>query len=108
LRRCTRPVPPEYLPEGGAQAILHGRLRIGEMLLMMSDGTPAESAAFSGFSLSLQYLAEDEARRAFDALSADGQVLMPLGATFFSPCYGMLKDRFGVQWMVMVADSQMQ
>jgi PhnB protein len=30
-----------------------------------------------------------------------GRVLMPLGPTFFSPCYGMLVDRYGVQWMVM-------
>lgn len=102
------PVPEEHLPEGGAQSILHGRLRIGEQRLSMSDGTLAEGEGHRGFSLSLAYQDEVEARTVFDALSEGGSVLMPLGATFFSPCYGMLKDRFGVQWMVMVFDPSAQ
>ena len=52
----------------------------------------------------MQYDTEDQARAAFQRLSDGGRVLMPLGPTFFSSCYGMLVDRFGVQWMVMVVD----
>lgn len=100
------PVPPEHLPPGGAQSILHGRVRIGDSVLMMSDGVAPEGGGFRGFSLSLQYQEEGTARRVFDALAEDGRVLMPLTPTFFSPCYGMLQDRFGVQWMVMVVDPQ--
>ena len=47
-------------------------------------------------------LGEAQARRAFDALSEGGSVQMPLQKTFWSPAYGMVKDRFGVHWMVMV------
>ena len=57
------------------------------------------------FSLALTVATEGEAHRAFDALADGGEVQMPLGQTFWSPCYGMLKDRFGVHWMVMVPGS---
>jgi PhnB protein len=99
---CPDPVPPEHLPPGGPQKLLHARLRVGDTALMMSDGVPREACGFHGFSLTLQYSAEADARRSFDALADGGQVLMPMGPTFFSPCYGMLLDRFGVQWMIMV------
>ncbi len=44
-----------------------------------------------------------EAERMFTALADDGQIQMPLAKTFFSPSFGMLADRFGVMWMVYVA-----
>lgn len=103
---CPDPVPPKHLPPGGPQKLLHARLRLGDAALMMSDGVLRETGGFRGFSLTLQYNAETDARRAFDALADGGQVLMPMGPTFFSPAYGMLLDRFGVQWMVMVCAPQ--
>ena len=45
---------------------------------------------------------EADARRTFDALADGGKIEMPLAKTFWSPCFGMLTDRFGVEWMVMV------
>lgn len=99
---CPDPVPPEQLPPGGPQKLLHARLHLGEMALMMSDGVPRDGGGFRGFSLTLQYSTEADARRVFDVLTEGGQMLLPLSRTFFSPCYGMLVDRFGVQWMVMV------
>ncbi|HXE48851.1 MAG TPA: VOC family protein, partial [Ramlibacter sp.] len=45
---------------------------------------------------------EAKARQMFSALSEGGQVQMPLGKTFYSPCFGMVADRFGVSWMVIV------
>jgi PhnB protein len=103
---CPDPVPAEHLPPGGAQKLLHARLHVGDAALMMSDGVAPGAGGFRGFSLTLQYAAERDARRAFDALADGGQVLMPMDRTFFSPCYGMLVDRFGVQWMVMVCTPQ--
>ena len=46
---------------------------------------------------------EDDASRKFGALAEGGQVQMPLGQTFWSPCFGMVVDRYGVEWMVSVA-----
>jgi len=99
---CPDPVPPECLPPGGPQKIMHGSLLIQGQRLMLSDGVPTESGGFRGFSLTLQYETQDQAQTAFERLSQDGRVTMPLGPTFFSPCYGMLQDRFGVNWMVML------
>jgi PhnB protein len=53
--------------------------------------------------LSLAVANEAEAKRVFEALSDGGQVRMPLTKTFWSPCFGMVADRFGVGWMVTVA-----
>ena len=70
-------------------------------MVMASDGC-ATSENFKGFSLALTVANEAEADRKFAALSDRGQVTMPLGKTFFSQRFGMLVDRFGVSWMVIV------
>jgi PhnB protein len=70
---------------------------------MASDGRCEGGSSFQGFSLSLTVANEAEARRTFAALSEGGQVQMPLTKTFWSPCFGMLSDRFGVGWMISVA-----
>jgi PhnB protein len=68
---------------------------------MASDGCE-EGQSFAGFSLSLAVPTEAEANHVFAALAAGGQVKMPLTKTFWSPCFGMLTDRFGIGWMVSV------
>lgn len=82
--------------------IMHAALRIGETTIMASDGKAEGKAEFKGFSLSLSPANEGEADRLFAALSDGGQVLVPLMKTFFSPRFGMVADRFGVNWMVVV------
>jgi PhnB protein len=69
---------------------------------MASDGCGPADGGFKGFSLSISPADESEATRIFDALAEGGRVEMPLGKTFWSPCYGMLTDKFGVGWMVNV------
>jgi PhnB protein len=96
------PIPPECLPPGGPLKLMHASLNLGSQRIMMSDGVPLGGFGFRSFSLALQFETEPEARRAFEALCAGGRADFPLAATFFSPCYGMLTDRFGVQWTIMV------
>ena len=55
-----------------------------------------------GFSVSIQAADVAEGRRLFDALAQGGQAVMPFAATFWSPGFGMVKDRFGTPWMVNV------
>ena len=69
---------------------------------MASDGC-GDRTTFDGFRLALTVPTEADARQAFDALADGGSVQMPLSKTFWSPCYGMVTDRFGLGWMVMVA-----
>ncbi|MDB6020879.1 MAG: hypothetical protein JWQ04_736 [Pedosphaera sp.] len=90
-------------PPGSENRIMHARLRIGDTTVMLSDG-PC-SGKYDGFALSLTAPNPAEAERVFAALSAGGQVEMPLTKTFFSPAFGMLNDRFGVKWMVFVEAS---
>lgn len=68
---------------------------------MASDGCD-DKATFGGFRLSLSVSTEADAQRVFDDLAAGGKIDMPLGKTFFSPCYGMLTDKFNVGWIVLV------
>jgi PhnB protein len=70
---------------------------------MASDGCSTAQPNFEGFSLSLAVATEAEADRRFAALAEGGQVQMPMAKTFWSPRFGMVKDRFGVGWMVSVA-----
>jgi len=94
--------PPVPLPPGWGDKVLHASLRIGETTVMASDGLTTDPPRFEGFSLSVEMPDEQAARRAFDALAPDGQVQMPIGPTFFSPCFGMVVDRFGVSWMITI------
>lgn len=95
------PPPPRMLQAGFEKKIMHASFRIGATTVMASDGC-AEGADFSGFALSHSVATEGEADRVFAALADGGSVQMPLGKTFFSPCFGMVKDRFGIAWMVIV------
>ena len=56
--------------------------------------------ALDGLSLSIAPAEVSVAERLFAALADGGQVEMPLSKTFWSPCFGMVTDRFGVAWMV--------
>lgn len=91
-------------PGAGPQPemVMHASFNVGDTQLMASDGMGSGKASFQGISLSLAPETETEAKRLFEALAAGGQVQMPLGKTFFSPAFGMVADRFGVSWMVVV------
>jgi PhnB protein len=96
------PMPPGMLQAGFEHKVMHSDFRIGDTTVMASDGCSEEEKGFKGFSLALTVPDEAAADRAFNALAEGGKVNMPLGKTFWSPRYGMLTDRFGVDWMVMV------
>ncbi len=94
-------------PDGGCKPgtedkVMHCGFTIGNTEIWASDGMCAGETKFHGFSLALTVPTEAEAERLFAALSEGGQVQMPLAKTFFSPLFGMVHDRFGVLWMVLV------
>lgn len=95
------PVPAGMLQVGFERKIMHATLRIGGVILMASDGCDDKSK-LDGFRLALAVGTEDEAHKAFNALAENGILQMPLSRTFWSPCYGIVTDRFNVGWMVMV------
>lgn len=89
-------------PSGGADKVLHAQLTFANGdILMASDwvgGTAHEG--MKGFSVTLDYATEQEAKDAFEALAQGGQVLVPLQPSFFAKAFGMLIDRFGTPWMI--------
>jgi PhnB protein len=96
------PPPPGMVPPGGENKVMHAALRVGDAMVLGSDGRCSGEPSFQGFALSLTSANEAEANRLFASLAEGGQVQMPLAKTFFSPCFGMVADRFGVSWMVYV------
>ena len=95
--------PPGMLPPGSENKVMHMELRIGDATVFLSDGSNKGKPSFQGFSLSLTVRDDAEAKKIFGALAEGGQVQMPLAKTFFSSSFGMVADRFGVPWMVYVA-----
>ena len=83
---------------------MHVSLSLGNQTILM--GTDAiESMGHSlsvgnNFSLSVNTDSEQEAEKIFNGLSAGGEITMPLQKTFWGAYFGMLKDKFGIQWMV--------
>jgi PhnB protein len=96
------PPPPGMIPPGSENKVMHASFRIGDTEVMASDGSCAGNTNFKGFSLSVTVPDIATADRFFGALADGGQVQMPLGKTFWSPRFGMVADRFGVGWMVIV------
>lgn len=86
--------------------VMHCSLRIGGSVIMATDGcwesSYAGKASFSGISLSFAVPTEAEARRYFAALADGGNICMPLDKTFFAKIFGVVSDKFGVNWMVIV------
>jgi PhnB protein len=101
FKECPEPMPGQQPPEV-ANKIMHASFKIGDSVVNASDGRCTGQAKFSGINLSLSVSSEAEAEKVFKALSEGGQVTMPLNKTFFSPKFGMLFDRFGIMWMILV------
>jgi PhnB protein len=102
MNESPEPPKPGLVAPGSADKVLHAAFRIGETMLLASDCHCSGKPVFQGFSLTITARDEVEANRVFAALSDGGQVTAPLSKTFFSPRFGMVTDRFGVAWMVLV------
>jgi PhnB protein len=85
-----------------ADKVMHSQFQIGDSTIMASDGRCTGKQNFHGIALTISAQTEAEAEKLFNGLAAGGQVSMPLAKTFFSPKFGMLADKFGVGWMVLV------
>lgn len=100
FKDSPEPLPEGMVPEGWGDKVMHVTMTIGETIVMACDSP--DGGSFKGVQLSVNTTDVAEAERVFAALSAGGQVTMPLARTFWSPGFGMLTDRFGVPWMVNV------
>jgi PhnB protein len=91
-------------PDTPAEWIMHSHLGLpgGGAIMGADDCSNGAYQGMHGFGITLTYPTADETKRVFDALSDGGKVIQPLTKTFFSESFGMLVDRFGVMWLIMV------
>ena len=88
-------------PPGWEEKVMNASFRIGDTHLMADDGMGPATQEYKGMTLALSAASDAETRRLFDALAESGTIQMPLAKTFWTSSFGMLKDKFGVPWMVM-------
>jgi PhnB protein len=96
--------PPEMKAQMSADSmnkVMHSAFQIGDTTVLASDGRCSGKSVFSGVTLCLNATSTAEAEKMYGALSKGGQATMPLSETFFAHRFGMLADKFGVNWMVI-------
>ncbi|CAG9611945.1 hypothetical protein BACCIP111899_01117 [Bacillus rhizoplanae] len=96
------PENPEYpIPAEAKDRILHAHLKVGNTDLMISDTFPGQSHEIgSQLTIAIHIQDGEKSKEVFEKLQDGGQVVMPLQETFWSPLYGQVKDKFGVEWQV--------
>ena len=86
---------------GSPGQIRFAELRVGDWALLGNDLPADFYKALRGFSIALHLESVSEARRVFSALAERGQITVPLGEVAWSPCFGLVTDRFGVPWLIL-------
>jgi PhnB protein len=84
-----------------ADAVMHASVQVGDGWILGSDDPSGATPPMAGASVNVSLPTEAEARRVYDLLAEGGEVRMPLEATFWSPAFGTVTDRFGTRWMIM-------
>ena len=103
FKEMPEPRQPGMITPQNENKVMHANLRIGDSTVLVSDGNCQSAPKFEGFSLTVSANDEAEGDRVFNALAEGGTVRMAMAKTFFARRFGMLADRFGVGWMVIVA-----
>lgn len=96
------------MPPDMEEKVMHATLNLDGAELMMSDSPEpgAGPAVFEGVTLSIGTDDMAKAEAMFNALADGGVIKMPLAQTFWAKAFGMVDDKFGVSWMVNVADPE--
>ena len=106
FKDSPEPPDPAKMPPGAGNNVMHAEFSLGDSVIMASDGFGKGKPVFQGVALSLTVNSAAEADRYFSALAKGGNIQQPLTKTFFSPSFGMVTDKFGVLWMVVVQEQK--
>lgn len=96
------PANPDFpLPESARDRVSHANLKVGETVLMLSDTFPGQPVQSSN-KVQICIMTDDakHAKQIYEAMSEGGKVVMPLQETFWSPAYGIIEDKYGVNWNI--------
>ena len=99
VRHSESPTPNPNIPADWSGKVLHSRIQIGTTQLMGADIPTAEPMRSAYLTLTLE--SEQEAERVYDVLTTQGEVFMKMEQTHFANRFAMLRDRFGVSWMLL-------
>lgn len=91
----------QEMPAGWAKKFVHAEIKIGDSAIMGADSPPGRYVETHGMAITIAADTPADAQRMFDALADGGSVQMPMEKTFFAAKFGMLRDRFGIPWMVI-------
>jgi PhnB protein len=90
---------PKMTPPGMEKGILHARIKIGDADVLASDGPNVEPMRSAYLTLAVD--SNEEAERIYQSLTDGGEIFMAIGETFFAQRFAMLRDKFGVNWMII-------
>lgn len=93
---------PSLCPDQCGDKVMHANFKIGETAFMASDGDCQGQTNFSGFSLSFNVDSEEEGQRLMAGLCEGGKITLPLAPSFWGGLFGMVKDKYGISWMISV------
>jgi PhnB protein len=102
MKMTFEQMPPTNMPPGMRKGdILHARIEIGDMIVMASDGPAETCLPMRSAYLAIRVDNTPEAERIYKALTEGGEVFMPMEETFFAYRFGQLRDKFGINWMIL-------
>jgi PhnB protein len=94
-----------HVPAEWQDKIINAHLMVGDQEIMGADSPPQYWKGQEGFSVSINLDDESEGKRVFEALAESGMVTLPFEPTFWAKRFGMVRDRFGIPWMINVANA---
>lgn len=98
------------MPESDGNKIMHVSLPVSKETVLMGSDTGGEWASSfkqgNNFSISINAESKEAADNFFQQLSAGGQAIMPMNNTFWGSYFGMLTDKFGINWMVSYSEQK--
>lgn len=89
-------------PDEAKDRVMNAMLELpGSHMIYGSDSFPGRATGpVSGFMITLNYPTVEEAQQVFDLLAAGGEIVMPFGPSFWAEKFGMLNDKFGIEWAI--------
>ncbi len=109
MKYSDMPEDPDYpLDEASKDLVAYAMVDTFAGQIALSDNDPGViTDPNASFWISVSSDDEEKLRDSFNALAADGEVIMPMEPAFFSPLYGQVKDKFGFYWMFLIPDENM-
>lgn len=97
------PNPNFQMPEEMKELVMHGEVRMNDMVFMICDATPMQPVKVgNNVQVSILFENKESLESVYGKLSAGGKIAVPLEANFFAVCYAMFEDQFGVTWQLIV------